>query len=81
LKLRHESAHSLGAFEALEFIEIGIYGKWTLWRALDVAAAVDPRLKGFDFKKLEQRAEEQRLDVDRRRLEIAGQALTGDAGT
>ena len=28
LKLRHESTRSLGTFEALEFLEIGIHGKW-----------------------------------------------------
>jgi hypothetical protein len=79
LKLTHESNHSLGAFEALEFLEIGIHGKWALWRALDVAAAADSRLNDMDFKQLAARAEAQRLLVDERRLETARRALQPDA--
>lgn len=75
VKLRQESTHSLSTFEALEFLELGIHGKWALWCALDVAQSSDPRLDGFDFKKLAQRAEDQRSLVDDRRLEIAGRAL------
>jgi hypothetical protein len=31
-KLRHDTDDLLGTFEALEFLELGIYGKWALWR-------------------------------------------------
>lgn len=79
LKLRHETSNSLGTFEALEFLELGIYGKWALWRALDVAAASEPRLEGFDFSQLARRAEDQRLLVNTRRLQIARQALSVNA--
>jgi hypothetical protein len=75
MKLTHESNYSLGTFEALEFLELGIHGKWALWCALDVAAATDPRLKGVDFRQLAARAETQRVLVDGRRLEAARRAL------
>lgn len=75
LKLTHTSNYSLGTFEALEFLELGIHGKWALWCALDVAAATDPRLKGIDFRQLASRAEIQRALVDARRLEVARRAL------
>ncbi len=79
LKLTHESNKSLGTFEALEFLEVGIYGKWALWRALEIAARSEPRLQGVDFKRLAARAEEQRLAVDERRLDAAPQALRREA--
>jgi len=79
LKLTHEAGDSLGSFEALEFVEIGIYGKWALWSALDVAAPADSRLQGFDFKHLAGRAEQQRLAVHKRRLEVASRALMREA--
>ena len=40
LKLRH-GGDGLGTFEALEFLELGIHGKWALWRALATVAATD----------------------------------------
>jgi hypothetical protein len=75
LKLTPENNHSLGTFEALEFLELGIHGKWALWCALAVAADTDPRLKGLDFRQLAARAETQRALVDGRRLEVARQTL------
>lgn len=36
LKLKHGSGEELGTFEALEFLVLGIHGKWALWRALSV---------------------------------------------
>jgi hypothetical protein len=79
LKLTHESNYSLGTFEALEFLEIGIYGKSALWRALEVAAATHPCLQGIDFKHLVARAEEQRRLVEDRRLGVAPRALQAEA--
>jgi hypothetical protein len=75
LKLSHVPAGRLGTFEALEFLEIGIHGKWALWRALATVAESDPRLTGINFEQLAQRAESQRAAVDQRRLEMARAAL------
>ena len=63
LKLRHESASSLGTFEALEFLALGIQGKLALWRALAVAAPADLRLQALDYEQLASRAEEQHAKV------------------
>ena len=74
LKLRHGD-DGLGTFEALEFLELGIHGKWALWRALGVVASSDTRLRGIDFEHLAARAEAQRNSVEERRLETAREVL------
>jgi len=74
LKLRH-GGDGLGTFEALEFLELGIHGKWALWRALATVAASDTRLRGLDYEQLAARAEAQRASVEERRLEIARAVL------
>ena len=79
LKLKHGSAEGLGTFEALEFLVLGIHGKWALWRALSVVAGNDSRLQGTDFNKLTTRAESQHASVDERRLACARSALGPDA--
>ncbi len=71
LKLKHGSADSLGTFEALEFLVIGIHGKWALWRAMEAVASFDTRLQGFDFGQLSARAESQHQIVEERRLAYA----------
>jgi hypothetical protein len=71
LKLGHDANGGLSLFEALEFLEIGIHGKFELWRALAVVARPNPQLRGVDFEHLASRAEKQRVEVERRRLEIA----------
>jgi hypothetical protein len=81
LKLKHGSGDGLGTFEALEFLVLGIHGKWALWRALAVVADCDPRLHGTDFGKLIARAEDQHATVDERRLACAQPALCPPAET
>jgi hypothetical protein len=76
LKLRH-GADGLGTFEALEFLELGIHGKWALWRALGTVAVSDARLRGIDYEHLAERAEAQRALVEERRLETARAVLPG----
>jgi hypothetical protein len=71
LKLRHDANDGLGLFEALEFLEVGIHGKLELWRALAVVAPTNPRLSGIDFEHLANRAEKQRAEVERKRLQVA----------
>jgi hypothetical protein len=71
VKLKHGSEDGLGTFEALEFLMLGIHGKWALWRALSVVAPFDKRLQGTDFTQLIARAQSQHDQVDERRLEWA----------
>ena len=79
IKLGHDDGNGLATFEALEFLEIGIHGKWALWRALATAASSEARLAGFDFDALAARAQKQHDQVDQRRLELACAALTPGA--
>lgn len=75
LKLKHGSGNDLGTFEALEFLVLGIHGKWALWRALTLVAAYDVRLAGTNFDDLTTRAESQHARVDAQRLACARGAL------
>src|SRR5205085_1176739 len=77
LKMRRDQGDGLGTFEALEFLELGIHGKWALWRALAAVSDEDDRLKGVDYAHLTSRAEAQRNTVEERRLDIARAALLG----
>jgi hypothetical protein len=71
LKLKHSSADKLGTFEALEFLVIGIHGKWALWRAMQVISSNDLRLQGTDFTDLIARAENQHRRAEERRIACA----------
>jgi hypothetical protein len=61
----------LSTFLELEALFIGITGKELLWKALAAADGDDPRLQ-----ELIARAERQRAEVERHRLEAARAALT-----
>jgi hypothetical protein len=75
IKLRHGSDDPFGEFEALEFLALGVRGKLSLWQALDVAAADQPRLSGYDYKQLAARAEIQYQEVEQQRIQLAKVAL------
>lgn len=75
-KLSHDDAKGLGTFEALEALELGILGKLALWRALEVIAETDERLKGVDLEVLIARAQRQHAQVSEYRLLTARSALT-----
>ena len=75
LKLGQASSDGFGTFEALEFLALGIRGKVSLWQALNVAAASDTRLSGYDFQQLTDRAENQFQMVEQQRLKAAKTAL------
>jgi len=75
LKLRHDDEESLGTFQALETLSLGIRGKLALWRALAVVAACEERLRGPDYEALSRRAQDQYEEVDRKRMELAPKAL------
>jgi len=64
-----------GTFEALEFLALGIQGKLSLWRALQVVAKTDARLSGLDYVVLIARAEDQYKRVEERRLGMAPTAF------
>jgi hypothetical protein len=71
VKLGGRSPSSFGTFEALEFLQLGIHGKWALWQALAVVAATDERLRGTDFLRLATRAATQESQVEQQRLQAA----------
>ncbi len=79
LKIDSES-EDLGAFQALEFLGLGILGKLSLWRALQTAHALDARLQGFDFERLIDRAKTQHTAVEEQRLKAAISAFAPPAG-
>jgi hypothetical protein len=63
----------------LEGLMLGISGKLALWLALRPVLADDPRLEGFDFAHLAERAREQRRTVERLRRQAALEALSSPA--
>jgi hypothetical protein len=75
IKLHREQSSGLGTLEALEFLELGIHGKWALWRALEAVASRDSRLEGTDFRLLAERAETQRAQVEDHRIKVAQEIL------
>jgi hypothetical protein len=50
LKLKHGRGAALGTFKVLEFLVVGIHGKWALWRALSLVAVCDLRFRRTDFE-------------------------------
>ena len=70
-KLGGRRPSDFGTFEALEFLQLGIHGKWALWQALAVVASMDERLRGPDFLRLATRAATQESQVEQLRLQAA----------
>ncbi len=66
---------ALRRFESLETLALRIDGKRALWRALSAAAESAAELRGLDYARLMQRAEEQRSRVEVFRLQEARSAL------
>jgi hypothetical protein len=75
VKLGQSAEDEFSTFQSLEFLALGVLGKGGLWKALDVAAASDQRLGGYDFKQLASSAQMQYEKVERQRLELAETAL------
>ena len=61
----------MGLYLALESLVLGITGKYALWRGLEVATGVVPKLRGLDYAQRQERAREQRDRVEAKRLELA----------
>lgn len=77
LKLRRDDAKpGIGTFEALETLALGIQGKLALWRVLLTLRDVDPRISGFDFVELTERANNQFNRVEQVRVELARTTFT-----
>jgi hypothetical protein len=77
LRLDDSSDGALGRLEAFDALAVGIEGKRALWRALAAAADDSADLRGVDYDRLTQRAEEQRDRVEALRLKAARTALVG----
>jgi hypothetical protein len=78
-RVKLSSDDGLGMLETLEFLGLGIHGKWALWRALSTVAPTDPRLQGIDYEQLAARAQTQEAMVEEKRLQAARAALTSRA--
>lgn len=75
MKLGHDGNEGLGKFESLEFLALGIQGKYLLWRVLERVSPNDARLSGLDFAGLAERAQNQRDRLEHWRLDAGVQAL------
>ena len=63
--------------EQFDLLVVGVRGKQALWDALEAAAADESRLKGYDWRELSRRAQEQMRSIERHRLEAARLAFRG----
>jgi hypothetical protein len=73
--IRRSSSRRLHELELLETLSLGIEGKKSLWMALQHVSANDPSTPRMDYDRLIGRAQEQRAEVDARRLDVAWNAL------
>jgi hypothetical protein len=71
LKLGHADSATFELFESLELLALGIQGKASLWKALQVVSNSDGRLREYDFESLIRRALDQYGVVEHRRLKLA----------
>jgi hypothetical protein len=71
LRLDDGARGSLRLLESLEAVGLGIEGRHALWRALSAAAETASALRGVDYERLSQRAQEQRRRVEAPRLQAA----------
>ena len=68
----------LGTFLGLETLSLGVEGKLALWQALATITEDEPALKEIDLPDLIQRAETQRVALERERLALATEVLSDD---
>jgi hypothetical protein len=76
LKLGHTGSTTFELFESLELLALGIYGKLSLWKALQAASSSDARLREYDFESLARRAQQQYDEVESQRLNLAQTVLS-----
>ena len=70
LKLGHTKTEGFELFESLELLSVGIVGKRSLWKALQILSKEDSRLRKFDFDTLLHRADDQFQAVEEERLRL-----------
>jgi hypothetical protein len=75
MRVDDKATGALRLLESLEAVGIGIHGKLALWLALSAAAEVNPELRGVDYERLAQRANDQRTRLEVLRLNAAKAAL------
>jgi hypothetical protein len=78
LKMVGVAYSDLSRLQELEMLVVGIRGKLALWVALEEVGRADPRLHGIDFRTLQERAQRQMEEVERRRLAAARDAFSPD---
>ena len=78
LRLDDREGGALRLFEGVEAVSLGLDGKRALWRALSAAAEVNPELRGPDYPRLIQRADEQRDRMETLRIDAARAALAAE---
>lgn len=81
LKFRWEGFEpgSLGLFEALEVIALGVTGKRLLWRALQAIRPSFPEWESIDLEGLEREASDQFEQVEHWRIVAAKRSLLSEA--
>jgi hypothetical protein len=63
----------------IEGLLLGVEGKRALWRSLERSIPDDPRIAGFDWNALAERAEGQDLRLEELRLRAAAEAFRAEA--
>jgi hypothetical protein len=81
VKLRVDDmvAGKLRLLEGLEALALGIQGKLALWTALETVSDHLTELRTLDLARLQERARDQHLRVETRRLAVARSSLCGTA--
>ena len=69
---------NLALLQSLESLSLGIAGKRSLWRSLTAVKQSAPRLDGFDFVRLEQRATDQFKQVEGHVQQIAREIFSAE---
>src|SRR5439155_21656385 len=80
LRVGDSDEPNLALLQSLESLSLGIAGKRSLWRTLDVARGSGKGLNGFDFARLEKRASAQLGLFEAETPEIARQIFTAESG-
>jgi hypothetical protein len=77
VRLEDPGGAQLARLEQIEALALGIEGKGALWNVLLAVQESAPPLRGIDFGRLNQRADEQHKRVEARRIEWAREAFKG----
>ena len=81
LKLGHTKTEGFELFESLEMLSVGIIGKRSLWKALQIVSKEDSRLLKFDFDTLLHRADDQFQSVEEERLRLVPRVFVSKVGS